>query len=355
MQHFLQSEGLTSHTEPFNRLLLVGRIKAPAYVRCSDGKYLYPQDVDTSTEPPTERSTGAPVKVSMEKMSKSKHNGVEPSSVLAEHSVDVTRLAVLRGESPSSNCNWHPQKSIGPVIKWILLIWRTVGKFVEMRQKKGSVPANMAEAEESLRTERNVTVATVTKHFTNNNIHSAIRNLETFARQIRSAPLDTIHGEEYERCLASLLLMLAPMMPHVAAELWQAFSDHASLQQFQVGAVQEMPWPQTDPGFQPPFRVFVTVNDDEVYKGVLDPEAVESMKWEADELLSQLTQQQQVVMKALEGRPTLRTTLEVSKESFKAKLAAYTLTPVELRRRKKEKSQKKKLLLAEKMKEKSKS
>lgn len=63
VQQFLHNEQLTQHSEPFTRLLLIGRIKSPAYVRSSDGKYLHSEAVDLTVTPPVDKDTRTPVQV----------------------------------------------------------------------------------------------------------------------------------------------------------------------------------------------------------------------------------------------------------------------------------------------------
>ena len=45
-----------------------------------------------------------------EKMSKSKHNGVDPEDVLRQHGVDTTRLCILGGVAPKSDRNWSDER-----------------------------------------------------------------------------------------------------------------------------------------------------------------------------------------------------------------------------------------------------
>lgn len=51
--------------------------------------------------------TGEPVVVSWEKMSKSKHNGVDPHEMFKTYGTDTTRLLILADVSPTSHRNWN--------------------------------------------------------------------------------------------------------------------------------------------------------------------------------------------------------------------------------------------------------
>lgn len=58
------------------------------------GKYLRPSEVTFPSDQeskPVEASTGLPLVVEWEKMSKSKHNGTDPNEVLDKYGCDTTR------------------------------------------------------------------------------------------------------------------------------------------------------------------------------------------------------------------------------------------------------------------------
>lgn len=53
------------------------------------------------------KDTGEPVVISWEKMSKSKHNGVDPEDMFKEYGTDTSRLLILADVAPRSNRNWN--------------------------------------------------------------------------------------------------------------------------------------------------------------------------------------------------------------------------------------------------------
>lgn len=53
------------------------------------------------------KATKEPVVICWEKMSKSKHNGVDPNDMFNKYGVDTTRLLVLADVSPTSHRNWN--------------------------------------------------------------------------------------------------------------------------------------------------------------------------------------------------------------------------------------------------------
>lgn len=98
MNHFLNSIGLVPEPEPFKRLIVQGMVMGQSYRVTDTGKYLKESEVkvvDAKKNKAEELSTGQPVEIRWEKMSKSKLNGVDPTDVIAEHSTDSVRLIML--------------------------------------------------------------------------------------------------------------------------------------------------------------------------------------------------------------------------------------------------------------------
>uniref|UniRef100_A0A2P2I6A3 leucine--tRNA ligase n=2 Tax=Hirondellea gigas TaxID=1518452 RepID=A0A2P2I6A3_9CRUS len=341
LQHFLHSEGLTQHTEPFTRLLLMGRIKAAAYIRRSDGKYLPRDAVDFSVKPPVDKETRSPVQTVNEKMSKSKHNGVDPRVVVQQYSTDAMRLAVVRGESPVTNRNWRDD-SVVPVMKMINLVWRTVGRFIYEREKDSlkenedneSVRSGViSEACLNLRKVRNNAVFYITYNMDNLLPNASIRQLETFVHQIRSVPLSAMREPEFEKSLAALLVMLAPIIPHMSAELWLAFSTYANTKHFQEGTVQEQPWPQRDAGFQPTVIFTCSVNDEYVFKTELSYD--EFTSFNEQKMIGDLILREAKVRDSIAGQPILKSAVDMNHLGTTMSLSLYTLDEEALKKKKK--------------------
>lgn len=132
MNHFLHSLGLLQHKEPFKRLLVQGMVMGQSYRIKGSGKYLSASDVtivgkdffilhpyeyyvlimyfikDAKRKKAVHKTTNEPVVMAWEKMSKSKHNGVDPDDMFNTYGVDTTRLLILADVAPTSHRNWQP-------------------------------------------------------------------------------------------------------------------------------------------------------------------------------------------------------------------------------------------------------
>ncbi|KAL2118430.1 hypothetical protein VTJ04DRAFT_8090 [Mycothermus thermophilus] len=109
----------TSVHEPFKRLITQGMVHGKTYIDPATGKFLKPDEVDlTDPTSPKVAATGAPATVTYEKMSKSKHNGVDPTSVITQHGADATRAHMLFQAPVSDVLDWDGDKIIG-VTRWL--------------------------------------------------------------------------------------------------------------------------------------------------------------------------------------------------------------------------------------------
>lgn len=114
MNQFLHSIKLVPQPEPFKRLLVQGMVMGRSYRVKNTGQYLKETEVkiDAKKNNAEELSTGQPVVMQWEKMSKSKLNGVDPSEVISEHSADSVRLIMLGDVAPTSHRNWSSASKI---------------------------------------------------------------------------------------------------------------------------------------------------------------------------------------------------------------------------------------------------
>lgn len=106
--------------EPFTRLITQGMVHGKTLVDPETGRYLLPHEVDVTTNPakPTILATGQPAAIAYEKMSKSKHNGVDPTETIARHGADATRAHMLFQAPVADVLNWDEDKITG-VTRWL--------------------------------------------------------------------------------------------------------------------------------------------------------------------------------------------------------------------------------------------
>lgn len=103
----MHSIGLAPSSEPFKKLLVQGMVMGQSFKNKINNKYLKENEVVKKGKKYFTKDGDFPVIATWEKMSKSKHNGVEPTNTIKEYGVDTMRLLILSTVAPTSNRNWN--------------------------------------------------------------------------------------------------------------------------------------------------------------------------------------------------------------------------------------------------------
>ena len=128
---FLCDEGLIPNArldrEPFQQLIAQGMVHGKTYSDPAIGRFLLPHEVDHSGPQPIIAATGQNPNITFEKMSKSKHNGVDPSVCIDRYGADATRAHVLFAAPVSEVLQWDEAKIVG-IERWFGRIRRLADK-----------------------------------------------------------------------------------------------------------------------------------------------------------------------------------------------------------------------------------
>lgn len=284
MSYFLYNLGFIPQKEPFTRLLVQGMVMGRSFRVKGSGKYLPPEKVDVldiKKNKAIEKETGAPVVIAWEKMSKSKLNGVEPSDMFKEYGVDTTRLLILADVSPTSHRNWNSNTFPG-IINWQKRLWLTIKDFHKHRNNPPPpIDKNKEkECEEYMFDSRNFYIkGTSFNYYISQQLSVAVSKLQGLTNSLRKMPpYIYANSLQFERALASQIILLAPMAPHFASELWSGFlkapnrlnnSDEICWNK----SVLEQKWPETDYNYNLEILCQVNNNDKceiKVQRNVLD-------------------------------------------------------------------------------------
>ena len=247
----LRDAGLLQCDEPFANLLTQGMVVAPTFFREEHGKKAYagPTEVDISTDEKGRitcavlKADGQPVKVGgIEKMSKSKNNGVDPEHLVSRYGADTVRLFTMFAAPPEQSLEWSDSGVEGG-FRFLKRLWKQVAHHVN--ESPAPAPAldknQLNEAQKTLRRQVHETLRKVTddmgRRFTFNTAIAA--NMELLNALSKFSD-DTAQGRAIRHEAFELVtLMLAPIVPHIAHHLWQALG-HDEI-------VATVAWPVFDP------------------------------------------------------------------------------------------------------------
>ncbi|MFE4105921.1 leucine--tRNA ligase [Almyronema epifaneia] len=235
----LRDRGLLNFDEPFKRLLTQGMVQNITYKNPKTGKYV-PIDQLSDAQNPVDPETGDRLEVFYEKMSKSKYNGVDPQVVLGKYGADTARMFILFKAPPEKDLEWDDADVEGQ-FRFLNRVWRLVQGFVESPASAKPSPieqAALSKAEKDLRRATHTAIKEVAEDVADDyQFNTAVSELMKLSNALSDAACPD--SPVYTEAVQTLVLLLAPFAPHIAAELWQ--------QMGQRGSVHLQPWPEYDP------------------------------------------------------------------------------------------------------------
>ena len=224
--------------EPFKQQISQGMVHGKTFSDPDTGRFLRQDEVDLNdpAQPKTIASGRSPT-ISFEKMSKSKHNGVDPLSFIAKYGADVTRAHILFQAPVSEVLEWEEDRISG-IQRWLGRIWRLVQSASASfpvhpacePQPKQPFPfrvrrwVRLSSFEKTLklatqRTASSITTSLSTTHALNTCI-SDLMSLTNTIVQPQGLFESQNPGTVYHT-LSNLLRLLAPFTPAFAEECWQ--------------------------------------------------------------------------------------------------------------------------------------
>ena len=191
----------------------------------------------TLSEPFARLFTQGMIRLGGAKMSKSRGNLVEPEEILDRQGADALRLAHLQVKPPQDDVDWE-DFGIDGCAKFLGRVWRLVGGEVLSGATVRSGDLTGSDAEIDRGAHR--LVDRVTRDFERWSYNTAVAACMEFTNALyryAQAPGGP-HRAVLDDALDRLLLVMAPMVPHISAELWERrCGRHIHLE----------PWPVADP------------------------------------------------------------------------------------------------------------
>ncbi|KAJ5180328.1 hypothetical protein N7492_003538 [Penicillium capsulatum] len=256
--------GSETPAEPFKMLLSQGMVHGKTFTEPSTGRFLHPDEVDlTRPDKPLIKGTQITPNVSFEKMSKSKHNGVDPTVCTSKYGADATRAHILFSAPVSEVLEWDEAKIVG-VERWFGRLWKLVTE-AQQNLAGSSFSINAADLEtsghavtlppvlqdlgdadaEAIFATHN-TIVSVTSCIETNpyGLNTVISDLTKLTNTLSSAPPSSPFALYLS--VSALLRLLAPIAPALASESWEVL--HQTLvkdtnDSTKAPSVLSSPWP----------------------------------------------------------------------------------------------------------------
>ncbi|MCX7281469.1 MAG: leucine--tRNA ligase, partial [Alphaproteobacteria bacterium] len=227
--------GMVNVAEPFAGLFTQGMVCHETY-KDAAGNWVQADEIEKRDGKAFQRDTGAEITIgASEKMSKSKKNVIAPETIIADYGADTIRWFMLSDTPPERDIEWTDAGAEG-CWRFVNRIWRLCTE-IEGLAAPGTPASGDDEVSKTLRQAVHKAIAAVTDHLDNLRFNSAVAQLYTLANTIGSS--EAANPSARREALEALVLLSAPMMPHLAESCWQALG-HTKL-------VAETSWPKHDP------------------------------------------------------------------------------------------------------------
>lgn len=171
------------------------------------------------------------------KMSKSKGNVVSPNEIIEKYGADTGRLFILFAAPPDRDLDWSDSGVEGSH-RFLNRVWRMVQQHLEILTQTYPYQVE-TDAEKELRRMIHLTIKRVTEDIDErDNFNTAISAIMELVNKIYVYPEDGNKGLLKE-AIETTVILLAPMTPHLAEELWQMIGQRESIHKEKWPTYQE--------------------------------------------------------------------------------------------------------------------
>ncbi len=225
--------------EPFKGLFTQGMVLHETY-RDEDGQWVLPELVVRRPDGTLIRKdSGRRVTPGrIEKMSKSKKNVVDPDDIIDRYGADTARWFMLSDSPPERDLIWT-EEGIEGAWRFTQRLFRLVDGAADLLPPPGAPrPADLARAERDLLRIAHRSIRDIGADIEGMRLNRAVARIHALTNAIFATESDAIRPAVLREALEILVRLIAPMMPHLAEELWVRLGHETML--------ATSPWPEAD-------------------------------------------------------------------------------------------------------------
>jgi leucyl-tRNA synthetase len=247
----MRDAGLVRSDEPATRLLTQGMVVAETFYREKpDGAkdWINPADVDLQRDErghivgATLKADGRPVSIGgIEKMSKSKNNGVDPQLLVDRYGADTVRLFSMFAAPPEQSLEWS-DAGVEGMSRFLRRLWRELHAHVSQPDHPKVDPSALDAGQKTLRRHVHETIAKVGDDYGRRHaFNTAIAALMELLNHVSKFADTSDQGRAVRHeAFEAIVLLLNPITPHFSHAAWQALGHPETL-------LEDVPFPQADP------------------------------------------------------------------------------------------------------------
>jgi leucyl-tRNA synthetase len=247
----MRETGHVSLSEPFKGLFTQGMVVHETYRlgEGPNGQWVSPAEIRIEDIDGTRKAymlaSGEEVAIgSIEKMSKSKKNVVDPDDIIASYGADTARFFVLSDSPPDRDVIWS-EAGVEGAHRFVQRVWRLLSEAAPVLRNIVPNPAKEGEAL-AISQVAHKTLQAVQADYDKLAFNKAVARIYEFVNALASPLTAVAAGQKDETYVAAtreaveiLIKLIAPMTPHLAEECWSVLGN--------AGIVAQSDWPVFDP------------------------------------------------------------------------------------------------------------
>lgn len=241
--------GLVKFDEPFSNLLTQGMVLNDTYyIDEPNGRktWVNPDDVAVETDDKgrpisaKHKATGQSVQIGgVEKMAKSKNNGIDPQSLIDQYGADTARLFTMFAAPPEQQLEWS-SSGVEGASRFLRRLWVYGATHAATIQSAApNLPATLTDVDQALRLEIHGVLKQANFDYQRKQYNTVVSATMKMLNALEQAK--TVSPEVRRETFGILLRVLYPVVPHITFSLWNTAG-----YQTQWGDLLDAPWPEVD-------------------------------------------------------------------------------------------------------------
>ena len=217
--------------EPFKGLFTQGMVTHKTF-KNTNGEWVSPEDVVYVNEDMFDKNNSKIQAGKIEKMSKSKKNVIDPSSIIEIYGADTARWFMLSDSPPDRDLEWT-DSGIAGSYKFINRIWETANNIINSKDFIEDINDS-----DLLLSDVDNAINSVTKNIEEFHYNKCVAEIYKLQNSIQKyTTKKSVSKKILMSAVSSLSLLIQPFTPHLSEELWGALGGN--------GLAIKQTWPKT--------------------------------------------------------------------------------------------------------------